>query len=98
MKAEVIISHNGAKLILNEEGQQEVIHLAAEKLAGKLAEEEFRNRVYTIPQLAKRLECCRATVDNLINEGKIKLGPTLGKSKGYRVAEMEVRRFLGIAR
>ncbi|RNI29094.1 hypothetical protein [Rufibacter latericius] len=49
MKAEVIISHNGAKLVLNEEGQQEVINLAAERLAGKLAEEEIRNRVYTIP-------------------------------------------------
>jgi len=95
MKAEVVISHRGAKLVLNEEGQQEVINQAAEKLAEKLAAEEVRHRVYTIPQLAKRLECCRATADNLINTGKIKLGPSLGKSKGYRVTEGEVRRFLG---
>ncbi|MFB9863435.1 excisionase family DNA-binding protein [Rufibacter immobilis] len=93
MSVRITIENGIVSLTLDGEDQQLVIERVADKYAEKLAEQEVLARCYTVAELAKRLNCSRSSVDRLIDSGRIRY-VTVGETKGYRITETEVRRFL----
>lgn len=49
---------------------------------------------YTVPEVMQILRCCRTTLYNLIEDGKIKKVPNLGRK--ILITRDELYRFLGI--